>query len=151
MFGPILTRGVEIARYCMEEPYPLTLKGACAVAGNAWQENLCRPLTIGRLDHGSNGMMQWRLSRLQELKKRPHWDTLAVQCAFFKDECRSGYHDLWRMLTVDTGHELHELSDAICWTYERPARQYAAAHERVIYSTHVYDAVRELAEQQGTS
>jgi hypothetical protein len=72
------------------------LAGASACVGNFTQENLCRPVTEGQHDEGSDGMGQWRELRLtgdgdhgQPWGMRPWcikyfgvWNTIEAQAAF---------------------------------------------------------------------
>lgn len=83
--------------------------GACVTAGNYTQENLCKPVTEGRHDEGSDGMGQWRDSpgapRLtgdgdhgQKWGMRPWcvknfgvWNTIEAQAAFTMFEVARDY------------------------------------------------------------
>ncbi len=125
-----------IVNCLMSAPDPLPLVSACAVAGNAWQENLCRPITTGPKDHGSDGMMQWRLSRLIELQQRARWDTLPVQCQFFKDECKRDYPGLWAQLVAGS-RSLETLTLNITDQYERPSAAGRVPDLRIGYARHV--------------
>jgi hypothetical protein len=48
----------------------LSLIGACAITGNASQENLVKPVTTGPKDHGSDGVLQWRRARSRRSSRR---------------------------------------------------------------------------------
>lgn len=133
----IETDARTIVNCLMSAPDQLPLVSACAVAGNAWQENLCRPVTTGPKDHGSDGMMQWRLTRLTELQRRAHWDTLPVQCQFFKDECKRDYPNLWAQLVAGT-QRLETLTLNITDQYERPSAVGRVPDTRIGYARHVY-------------
>lgn len=133
----ILANARIVVRELMSEPDPLPLISACAVAGNGWQENLMRPVTIGPKDHGSDGLLQWRLSRLTELQRRKNWDTLPVQCQFFKDECKRDYPSLWRQLTNPGTRTLENLTANICDIYERPSRAGRKIDLRIGYAKRV--------------
>ncbi len=126
-------------------PDPLPLISACAVAGNAWQENRIEPVTEGPKDHGSDGMLQWRLDRLDALMKWPNWDTLQVQCAFFKAECKQNYPNLWAVLTNPQGRSLATLTADICDFYERPSAAGRVLDTRIEYATRVYNAVTQAS------
>ena len=105
------------------------LRSAAAVCGNATQENLCRPVTLGAKDHGSDGIMQWRLTRLTNMKTYCNknfgrWDTLEAQAAFTMYEVKSSYPALYQKL-LSGKNSLADLTEEICWDFERPAKQYA--------------------------
>jgi hypothetical protein len=63
------------------------MRSAAAIGGNATQENLCQPVTLGAKDHGSDGVLQWRAERLDGLDglkawcgaQGLAWDTLRAQ------------------------------------------------------------------------
>jgi len=105
----------------MSEPDAFPLVSACAVAGNGWQENSMQPLTLGAKDHGSDGLMQWRLGRLTELQRIPGWQTLQVQCRFFKMECKRDFPSLWAQLVNPGKRTIENLTANICDMYERPS------------------------------
>ena len=73
-------RQKEFADYFVVAGYPPV--SAAAIAGNGTQENSCLPTTAGAKDHGSDGVLQWRLGRLSKLQAMPYWDTLKAQAAF---------------------------------------------------------------------
>ena len=66
----------------------LPLKSACAVTGNATQENLVKPVTEGPKDHGSDGTLQWRLDRLDGPHGLKGWSE--AQGLDWEDAQRSG-------------------------------------------------------------
>lgn len=133
----ILTNAKVVVAALMGDPHPLPLISACAVAGNAWQENLIRPMTLGVKDHGSDGMLQWRLSRLDALKKLPDWNTLPVQAGFFKTECREQYPALWDQLVTPGTRTLENLTANICDVYERPSLAGRVLDKRIGYAKRV--------------
>ena len=126
----------------------LPLKSACAVTGNATQENLVRPVTEGPLDHGSNGTMQWRLDRLAGPAglrgwAKAHglpWDTLRTQAAFFLYELQRDYPPLSLDLYNGT-KPLETLTANISRFYERPAKRYEALDNRIKAAQDVYAAM----------
>lgn len=104
---------------------PWSLKGACASVGNATQENSCLPVTEGAKDHGSDGIYQWRLYRLAELKswaasKGLDWTTIKTQAAFHMLEMQRDYATLNQWL-IDGAKPLETLTADICDIYERPS------------------------------
>ena len=129
----ILSRGRIFIQALMSGSAPLPLLSACAVAGNGWQENLLRPLTLGQKDHGSDGVMQWRLSRLTELQRLPNWNTLQVQAQFFKTECQRDYPRLWVDLVAGK-KSLETLTADVMVQYERPNPALAALDRRITYA-----------------
>lgn len=124
----------ELGEYLIEGYPHLGLPGwpvrsAAAACGNATQENLCDPVTYGPKDHGSDGIMQWRLGRLTNMqawcnKNFGRWDTLEAQAAFLMYEMKTQYPTLYEELHTGTA-SLATLTEAICWLYERPAKEYA--------------------------
>jgi hypothetical protein len=103
----------------------LPARSAAALAGNATQENLCRAVTTGALDHGSQGVMQWRLERLSDMQSFcvsnfGRWDTLEAQAAFCLYELNRDYPTLDRQLHLGV-LSLETLTANVCATYERPA------------------------------
>jgi hypothetical protein len=129
----IITRGRVFIQALMSGPGPLPLVSACAVGGNGWQENLLRPLTLGAKDHGSDGIMQWRLGRLTELQHLPNWDTLPVQAQFFKAECQRDYPRLWADLVAGK-KSLETLTANVMVQYERPNLALAGLDHRITYA-----------------
>jgi hypothetical protein len=134
----ILARGRVFIQALMSGSAPLPLLSACAVAGNGWQENLLRPLTLGAKDHGSDGVMQWRLSRLTELERLPNWNTLQVQAQFFKAECQRDYPRLWADLVAGK-KSLETLTANVMVQYERPNLAAAALDRRITYAHALLD------------
>jgi hypothetical protein len=134
----ILANARLVVRECMSGADPLPLVSAAAVAGNGWQENLMRPITTGPKDHGSDGLLQWRLDRLDELQRRKDWDTLPVQVQYFKDECKRDYPGLWRMLVNPGNRSLENLTLNICDIYERPSAAGRKPDLRIKYARQVY-------------
>jgi len=139
----ILARGRIFLQALMSGPAPLPLLSACAVGGNGWQENLLRPLTLGAKDHGSDGVMQWRLSRLTELERLPQWNTLQVQAQFFKTECQRDYPRLWADLVVGK-KSLETLTANVMVQYERPNLAAAALDRRITYAHTLLDHMETL-------
>jgi hypothetical protein len=136
----ILANAKIVVNALMAEPDPLPLISACAVAGNGWQENLMEPVTRGPKDHGSDGLLQWRLSRLTELKRYPKWNTLETQCQFFKDECQRDYPKLWAQLVNPGKRSLANLTANICDVYERPSVAGRRIDARVRFAETVFEA-----------
>jgi hypothetical protein len=126
----------------------LPIKSACAVTGNATQENNVEPVTKGALDHGSDGALQWRLSRLDGPTglrgwAGAHgipWDTLRTQAAFFLYECARDYQGL--IFDLQQGSKsLETLTANVMAIYERPAKQYAALDARIAAARKTYAAM----------
>lgn len=123
----------------------IPLKSACAVTGNATQENLVRPVTEGPKDHGSDGTLQWRLTRLDG----PHglkgwseaqgidWKTLSAQAAFFLWELHRDYPALERDLR-EAKKSIETLTANICKFYERPNMAVAHLDKRISHAKSVY-------------
>lgn len=139
----ILTRGRTFIQALMAGPGPLPLLSACAIGGNGWQENLLRPVTVGVKDHGSDGVMQWRLSRLTELERLPNWNSLQVQAQFFKTECQRDYPRLWTDLVAGK-KSLETLTANVMVQYERPNLAAAALDRRITYAHTLLDHMETL-------
>ena len=117
-------------------------RGAAAACGNATQENLCRPTTLGAKDHGSDGIMQWRLSRLTNMqnfgvKNFGRWDTLEAQAAFLMHEMKTDYVKLYSDLVIGKD-SIDDLTADICWQFERPAKASANMPGRIVYAKNSY-------------
>jgi hypothetical protein len=107
---------------------------AAAAVGNATEENSCRSVTTGTLDHGSNGLLQWRLDRLTGdgvpptpwgmqpwcIKNFGTWQDIVAQAAFFSYECMRDYKTLWADLVAGK-ESLATLTLNITDIYERPS------------------------------
>lgn len=140
----LLDRQKEVTGYLMDGVPELGLRGwplsgACAVTGNFSQENLCKAVTTGPLDHNSQGLAQWRLGRLTELmswsKKNfggrdDAWMSLRAQCAFTLYETARDYPGLDAELRKglagvkpeDVRRVLDFKTAEFCWVFERPKR-----------------------------
>ena len=107
----------------------LSLKAACAVTGNATQESLVKAVT-GPVDHGSDGTLQWRLTRLDgprglrgwSTAQGLDWATLKAQAAFFLWELHQDYPALEKDLR-EAKKSIETLTANICVFYERPSNQ----------------------------
>jgi Phage tail lysozyme len=121
--------------------------GAAALVGNASQESGVN-LVSGyqtRTDHGSQGIFQWRLERLDALiefcKERSlHSGTLAAQVKFTIYELGKHYPHLDSELR--RGGDVADLTSAVCWQYERPAKSAAALDRRIKYAKQVLTAAQ---------
>jgi hypothetical protein len=136
-----------IGALLMSAPDPLPLVSASAVVGNSWREDLNKPVTEGPLDHGSNGLFQWRLDRLDgpeglrgwaQARGLP-WNTIPTQVAFFKWECKTKYPHLWaQLLNPPTDKQVKDplatLTLNICDQYERPSEAGRVPDIRIAYA-----------------
>ncbi len=146
----LLDRQKEVTK-CLVAGFPslglkgVPLKSACAAVGNFTQENLVKAVTEGVKDHGSDGLAQWRLTRLDG----PHglkgwseaqgldWATLSAQAAFFLWELHRDYPALERDLRAAT-KSIETLTANICKFYERPNMAVAALDKRISHAKSVY-------------
>ena len=145
----LLDRQKEFARILVKGIPEQGLKGlplisACAIVGNGTVENKMNPVTLGPKDHGSDGVLQWRLDRLDgphglkgwAAQRRYRWDTLWTQAAFTLWELQRDYSGglekrlrsaptkvEWNKETADL---VSELTEDFCRVYERP--NMAVAH-----------------------
>lgn len=102
----------------------LPVRSASALGGNATRENECRAVTTGKLDHNSQGVMQWRLERLTDMQSWcvthfKRWDTLEAQAAFCLYELKRDYPALDRQLHAGA-LPLETLTANFCDVFERP-------------------------------
>jgi hypothetical protein len=109
---------------------------SAAITGNATEENKCYPVTVGVKDHGSDGALQWRLSRLVELKSWKAWNMLATQAAFAIFECRRDYPSLYRDLMAGT-KSLKTLTANFMEQFEIPAVKTEQLDLRIQYAEDV--------------
>jgi hypothetical protein len=117
---------------------------AAAAVGNASQENNAKSVTTGALDHGSNGLFQWRDSgsgsaaRLSNMEAFGNkwfgtWQSIEAQAAFFSYECKGWFKSLWADLVAGT-KSLDTLTANIMVEYEAPAAAYAMLDKRLGYA-----------------
>ncbi len=137
----------------MAAPDAMPFWSALAAAGNGWQENLLRPTTSGQKDHNSDAVMQWRDTpprmRLSDLKALPNWDTLPVQAAYFKAECKKYYPKLWALLLNPGSRSIATLTADIQDYYEVPNPEYANLDNRIAAATELAIVLADLNTQPG--
>jgi hypothetical protein len=118
------------------------MRSAAVIGGNATQESLCQPVTVGAKDHGSDGTLQWRLERLDGpdgLKawcaaSGLAWDTLKGQALFTMHELlQPQYTALLADLRAGT-KSLETLTLNFCDAFERPSAAGREADKRIAYS-----------------
>jgi hypothetical protein len=143
------------------------LAGACAVTGSATQENLCKPVTLGRKDHGSDGVLQWRDSSATArrltgnpdldpgikwgmqpwcLKHFGDWKTLKAQAAFTLYETARDYPALDMELRTglegvkpgDVRKVLDYKTQRFQDDFERPNKAFAGLANRQKHAASVY-------------
>lgn len=122
----------------------LPLKAACAVTGNATQESLVEAVT-GPVDHGSDGSLQWRLTRLDgprglrgwSAAQGLDWATLKAQAAFFLWELHQDYPALEKDLR-EAKKSIETLTANICKFYERPNMAVAHLDKRISHAKSVF-------------
>ncbi|WP_026606949.1 phage tail tip lysozyme [Methylocapsa acidiphila] len=119
--------------------------GAAAVVGNFSQESggdlHSGYIPTSRSDHGSQGIAQWRLARLDALEefcsgRRLHSGTLAAQIKFAVFELGKAYPELDKALRA--GGDLDKLTARVCWEYERPAKASANLSNRIRQAHNVF-------------
>jgi len=152
----LLDRQKEIAGYLVAGFPELGLRGwdlagACAVVGNYTQENLCKAVATGPLDHGSQGIAQWRLDRLTELKSwcarySGSWENLKAQSAFTLFETARDYPSLDAELRMsmegvkpaDMRKALDHKVSRFCFEFERPSKALAGLSNRQQHAASAY-------------
>jgi Phage tail lysozyme len=140
----LIDRQTQLANFLVAGWPTLDIPGlpaisAAAAVGNATQENQCRSVTPGPLDHGSDGLFQWRLDRLTNMqnfgnKNFGGWQSIEAQAAFFSFECKGWYKPLWNDLAAGL-KALATLTANICDQYEKPNPALANLDARIKYAT----------------
>jgi Phage tail lysozyme len=120
--------------------YPM--RSSAVIGGNGTQENMCEPVTAGVKDHGSDGVLQWRLERLNGpdglmpwcTAQGIPWDTLKSQALFTMHELD---HPQYAALKADLkagAKSLETLTLNFCDAFERPSAAGRAADARIRYA-----------------
>ena len=120
-------------------PWPSS--SAAAAVGNGTQENMCLPITEGPKDHGSDGIWQWRLERLDGnnglkawcSQQGYDWKLMESQVLFMKWEMQRFYPMLWADMVAGT-KRLETLTANFMEQYERPALEFAFLDKRIEYA-----------------
>jgi|SRR5215471_16298819 len=116
-------RLLALGKYIMTSIPAWPARSAAAACGNAAQENLALPTTEGPKDHGSDGLWQWRLGRLEGKDAQGReglkywcarmgydWTLMESQVLFMKYEMQNWYPSLWeQMIKGDPGHEVPDV------------------------------------------
>ena len=148
----VLSRQLQCAALLVAEG--MSASGGAACTGNFCRESgptLPTAFRKAHLDHGSNGLAQWRGSRLDDYMdfvqaKHPEivsaddneaalwaqYGRLDYQCAFVAQEMRNAYPALWRKLLA--GGDVASLTADVCWQYERPNRALSGIDLRISYA-----------------
>lgn len=108
-------------------------KGTCAIMGNIAQESNFNTSVTSRDGYGSKGMCQWTGGRLTNLKNfaksnNMEWTSVECQCKFLHKELGS-YKKLQAAL-ISGSDTLYNLTYDFCFTFERPAKEYANMSNR---------------------
>lgn len=119
----------------------LPMRSAAAIGGNATQESLCQPVTLGAKDHGSDAVLQWRLERLDGpsgLKafctaRELVWATLKAQALFTLFELKNDYAVLHAELLAGT-KSLETLTLNFTDVFERPSETGRQPDKRIGYA-----------------
>lgn len=133
----VTARQIQCAALLMQAGF--TMAGASALVGNFVREsgpNLPSAFRHGKLDHGSQGLPQWRLGRLtaymnfvkekhpeltSEDELWPWYGRMAYQVEFVARELASSYRTLYFNLRAPGG-DVAALTADVCWQYERPSK-----------------------------
>lgn len=153
--GKVTTRQLQCAKlFCAMGYMP---SGASSIVGNlSWESggaNLPTAFRKRNLDHGSNGMPQWRLARLDAYEafvreQQPnasaaelwnHYGRMDYQVRYIDIELKRDYPKLHANLTK--GGAVAALTADFCWSYERPSKAYAHLAERVAFANTIFDAL----------
>jgi Phage tail lysozyme len=120
----------------------LPMRSAAAIGGNGTQENLCQPVTLGAKDHGSDGVLQWRLDRLDGpdglhawcAANGLPWDTLACQALFTLHELTQPQYAVLAADLRAGAKSLETLTLNFCDAYERPSAEGRVPDLRIKYA-----------------
>lgn len=149
-----------------------SLAGASALTGNFVREsgaNLPTVFRTGQLDHGSQGLAQWRLGRLTaymnyvrvqkaDLVKGmttdaaidkalwPWYGRLDFQTEFVIIELKEDFPALWAKLSDPSGADAGTLAADVCWQYERPSKALSGISERIAAAKAIAADHSELAD-----
>lgn len=139
--------------YTLFEAQGYPPESAAAWVGNFVQEsgtNLPSAFRSSDLDHGSEGLEQWRLDRLAKYEafvKARHpeateqelwaWDgNMALQVEYAAHECAHEYPLVEAQLR--RGGDVGKLTEVICWHIERPSVRYANIAHRIAAAKAVF-------------
>ena len=144
----VLPRQITARNRFEAKGYPRS--GAAAIVGNLCRESgpsLPSAFRQNHLDHGSNGLPQWRLERLTsyenyvrglhpELKTEaefwPWYGRMDHQLDFIMHELAVDYPALDAKLRK--GGDPAALAADFCWQYERPSKALSGIAERIDYA-----------------
>jgi hypothetical protein len=150
-------RQIQCATLFEAQGYPA--ESAAAFVGDFSAESgvsLPTAFRTAGLDHGSEGLAQWRLDRLTRYEQYvkslhpglttqelwPWYGRMDYQVAFTAIECRESYGALDAQLRA--GGDIATLTAAICWQYERPAVATARLAFRVAQAKAVFAAMPKM-------
>jgi hypothetical protein len=132
------------------------------VGGNATVENNANAVTRGAKDHGSDGILQWRLGRLTDLQRWAtqnfgRWDTLEAQAAFTLYETARDYPQLDIELRKDLKgvpdnliyQVLDYKTDRFCRVFERPNMALAHMDKRKRAAQNIFNMYRTVDNAKG--
>lgn len=140
---------------------PYSKNGVAAIIGNYTAEsgiNLPTAFRTSGLDHGSQGLAQWRDSRthkrlsnyqnfVKKLQPQAHGDELwayygrmEYQVRFTVHEMETDFPGLHKRLKGT--EDVITLTDMICWQYERPNKQLAHLDVRRKHAKLVFQALQ---------
>lgn len=145
--------------YTLFEAQAYPPESAAAWVGNFVQEvgqDLPSAFRSHGLDHGSEGIEQWRLERLDNYKafvRRGHpsagdqeleawYGNMALQVRYAALECARDYPSVEAQLRK--GGDVGALTELICWHVERPNVRYANIQRRIAAAKAVFNAVPHL-------
>lgn len=140
------------------EAQGLSRTGAAAMVGNFVMESgpsLPSAFRSGNLDHGSNGLAQWRLDRLGAYRNFvkaqkpaliedgmsfadvdkamwPWYGRMDFQVKFAVKELRESYPALHKKLVA--GGDAGTLAADVCWQYERPNKALSNIADRIAWA-----------------
>jgi hypothetical protein len=137
-------RLTALGKYIMTSHPPWPAISAAAAAGNFAQENLAKTVTTGVKDHGSDGLAQWRLDRLEGTLPNGRmglktwcehmgydWTLMESQVMFMKYEIQNYYPALWAQMVNPGDRPLKNLVANFQDMYEIPAPAYANLDNRI--------------------
>jgi len=147
----------QIIASLMLQAQGYTPAGAAALVGNFSQEsgpNLPSAFRTRDLDHGSNGLPQWRLERLkayEEYVQSLHpgassadlwlfYGRMAYQLQYVAIELKRDYATLDAKLRETPEPSVSDLAAAVCWNYERPNKAESGITNRIKWAEGTYNS-----------
>src|ERR1043166_1584745 len=150
----------QIMAFGIMEAKGYSPEGSGAIIGNLSQESgagLPSAFRHSNLDHGSQGLAQWRLDRLTNYQnyvrsrhpeaqdEQSFWawcGNMALQLDFLEIELKHDYPAL--DVSLRRGGNIDDLTEAFCWKFERPSRTQSGIENRKKQARDVFMAASHI-------